>query len=131
MDISLATTKTPKSTQAAKEKPCVKPYHGTSIAAPRKVNENSRIFVQIRGAPAVAGDAELGAVGRDVMAVGGSTDWPVKLVKHSTVPHRTGNGRGIWEGAHAAPAAAADALRRGDLTWLMDRASRGRPVHGP
>src|SRR6185312_7579070 len=91
MDISLATRKTPRSTQAAGEKPWVKPYQGTSTAAAKKVSENSRIFVQMRGAPAVAGDAELGTVGRDGMAFEGSTGWPVKPLKHSTVPCSAGN----------------------------------------
>src|SRR6185437_619363 len=93
MDISLATRKTPKSTQAAAEKPCVKPYQGTSTAAARKVNKNRRILVQMRGAPATAGDTELGAEGEDGMAIGGSTGWPVKPAKHSTVPDFGGSVR--------------------------------------
>src|SRR6185437_490398 len=91
MDISLATRNTPKSAQAAVEKPWLKPYQGTSTAAAKKVNENRTIFVQIRGAPVVAEDAELGVVGLGGMAVGGSTGWPVKPVKHSTVPCPAGN----------------------------------------
>jgi hypothetical protein len=73
IDISLAARKTPQSTQADAEKPCVQPYQGTSTAAAKKVNENSVIFVQMGGAPTVAGEAELGAAGRDGMAVGSSS----------------------------------------------------------
>ena len=84
MDISLATRKTPKKTQAEVEKPRLRPYHGTSTAAARNVNENRRVFVQIRGARVAAVDEELGAEGLGGMAVVGSTGWPVKLPKHST-----------------------------------------------
>src|SRR5579885_1455244 len=101
----------PKSTQAAIEKPCVRPYQGTTTAAAKKVNENRRIFVQIKGAPAAAGDAELGAVGRDGMAMRGSTGWPVKPRKHSTVPHSAGRGRGICEAAHARSGCTARTVR--------------------
>src|SRR6185437_5929649 len=100
MDISLATRKMPRKTHAPVEKPCLEPYQGTSTAAAKKVNENRRILVQMRGAPAAGGDAELGAVGLGGMAVGGSPGWPVKPVKHSTVPAPKGKGGGVWEAAH-------------------------------
>src|SRR6185437_12141538 len=100
MDISLATRKTPKKTQAQIEKPWLKPYQGTSTTAAKNVNENSRILVQIKGAPAAGGDAELGAVRLGGMAVEGSTGWPEKPVKHSTVPCPRGNGGRLCEAAH-------------------------------
>src|SRR5690348_3805937 len=142
MDISLATRKTPKSTQAAVEKPCVKPYQGTSTAAARKVSKNRRILVQIKGAPAVAGDAELGAEGEDGMAIGGSTGWPIKPTKHSTVPHSGGSVRGFCDARRGAsafgPAQVPSKIASGDFlrrpSWASGpparaaHAGRGGPV---
>ena len=94
MDISLAIRKRPPRTQADIEKPWLKPYQGTSTAAAKKVNENRMILIQMRGAPAAGGDAELGAVGLGGMAMRSSTGWPEKQlnIARFQVPEGTPDG---------------------------------------
>src|SRR5215469_18424027 len=51
----LAPVNRTKNTQAPTENPCVSPQYGTSVTAAKKVNKNTRLGAQLKGARDVAG----------------------------------------------------------------------------